>query len=234
MQFRLAAPSCVIPDRLGPNCRALAPVVGEVGLMLLETESCLAYDHRDLPDDLAELGLSYHAHLPLDLPWGDGSAATILTSLTQKISFLRPHSFVLHPPQPGTLPQLVASNPDFAPVLCLENTGRSDLSDLWGEIHDLGLGVCLDLGHLVSYGQENMLCLPGIFDRIRILHVYGGESGRGHAGLDALPDPSVLKEILQRVRPDCVLVVELFSMNKLLDSLALLRSWLDAWGMAHD
>jgi hypothetical protein len=72
MRFRLAAPSCVIPDRVGPNCRALSPLVGEVALMLLETAGCLDYDQRDLPADLPTLNLAYHAHLPLDLPWSDG------------------------------------------------------------------------------------------------------------------------------------------------------------------
>ena len=236
MHFRLAAPSCVIPDRVGPNCRALAPLVREVGLMLLETRGCLDYDARDLPLDLPGLGLSYHVHLPLDLPWDKGIAAVCaaLFSLEQKIAFLCPHGYVLHPPSPGDLSLLLRHRSDLTSVLCIENTRQSDLHEIWEEITALNLGVCLDVGHMVSYGQEGMLRLPGFFERIRILHVYGGESEHGHAGLDTLPDPGLLREILLRVRGDCVLVVEIFHLDELVRSLSLLKSWLLQWGMKHD
>lgn len=235
MSFRLAAPSCVIPDRVGPNCRALAPLVREVGLMLLETRACQEYDGRDLPPDLPDLGLSYHAHLPVDLPWDSGidEVCGAIGALEQKIAFLQPCGYVLHPPQPGDLTRLLRRRPDLAPLLRLENTRESDLSGIWAEIGDLDLGVCLDVGHLVGYGQERILQLPGFLDRVRMLHVYGGESARGHAGLEHLPDPGLLRHILDEVGGG-VLVVELFRLQELTRSLGLLRSWLDEWGMEHD
>jgi len=236
MRFQLAAPSCVIPDRVGPNCRALSPLVREVALMLLETRGCLDYDERDLPPDLPALGLTYHAHLPLDLPWGDGpkAVADAISGLEQKIAFLCPRGYVLHPPAPGQLSALLRQRPELAPMLWLENTGQGDLTGIWDEMTALGLGVCLDVGHMVSYGQERMMSLPGFFDRVRILHVYGGESERGHEGLANLPDPQMLRSILRRVRGDETLVVEIFSLNELERSLGLLKSWLLRWGMAYD
>ena len=236
MSFRLAAPSCVIPDRVGPNCRALAPLVREVGLMLLETRGCQDYDDRDLPPDLPDLGLSYHAHLPVDLPWESGPDAVCepLGAIEQKIAFLHPCGYVLHPPPPGELTRLVRRRPDLASSLLMENTGNSDLRDIWPEIVSLDLGVCLDVGHLVSYGQHGILRLPGVFDRVRILHIYGGESRLGHAGLGQLPDPGLLRDILRRVRRDATLVVEIFSLEELGRSLDLLKSWLLRWGMHHD
>lgn len=236
MRFRLAAPSCVIPDRVGPNCHRLSSLVREVALMLLETRGCLDYDERDLPLDLPRLGLSYHAHLPVDLPWQDGAEAVsaVISGLEQKIAFLCPRGYVLHPPAPGQLSGLLARRPDLACLLWIENTGQGDLAGIWDEIGALDLGVCLDVGHLVSYGQENLLSLPGFFDRVRILHVYGGESRRGHAGLECLPDPDLLQGILQRVRRDATLVVEVFSLAELELSLGLLKSWLLEWGMEYD
>jgi len=236
MRFRLAAPSCVIPDRVGPNCRRLASLVGEVGLMLLETGGCLDYDERDLPEDLPSLGLRYHAHLPIDLPWehGPGAVAEVICALEQKIAFLCPRGYVLHPPAPGQLSGLLAHRPGLASLLWLENTAQCDLIGLWDEICALNLGICLDVGHMVSYGQEGLLNLPGFYGRVRMLHVYGGESQRGHAGLDRLPDPGLLRTILQSLRGDETLVVEIFSLEELERSLSLLRSWLLEWGMEHD
>jgi hypothetical protein len=236
MRFRLAAPSCVIPDRVGPNCRALSPLVGEVALMLLETAGCLDYDQRDLPADLPTLNLAYHAHLPLDLPWSDGpkAVAKAISGLEQKIAFLVPRGYVLHPPAPGQLVGLLRERPDLASMLWLENTGQSDLTEIWDELTTLGLNVCLDVGHMVSYGQEGIMSLPGFFDRVRILHVYGAESKQGHAGLGHLPDPGLLRDILRRVRGDETLVVEIFSLDELERSLNLLKSWLLRWGMEYD
>ena len=236
MRFRLAAPSCVIPDRVGQNCRALSPLVREVALMLLETQGCLDYDERDLPSDLPELGLTFHVHLPVDLRWEAGAEAAIaaILALEQKIAFLCPHGYVLHPPSPGNLSQLLQCRPDLSSRVCLENTRQGDLHEIWDEITALDLGVCLDVGHMVSYGQDGILRLPGFFERVRFLHVYGGESERGHAALELLPDPEVLRGILRRVRGDCVLVVEIFRLDELERSLALLKSWLLRWGMNHD
>ena len=236
MHFRLAAPSCVIPDRVGPNCRALSPLVREVGLMLLETRGCQDYDDRDLPPDLPALGLAYHAHLPLDLPWESGIHAVCgaIAAIEQKIAFLHPCGYVLHPPPRGELTRLVRMRPDLGPLLRLENTRESDLSDIWTEIETLDLGVCLDVGHLVSYGQERILQIPGFLDRVRMLHIYGGESERGHAGLEHLPDPGQLHGILREVRGDSVLVAEVFRLEELRRSLDLLRAWLSEWGMDHD
>lgn len=233
MRWKLAAPSCVIPDRVGANCHALAGLVDEVALMLLETRSCLDYDEADLPSDLPELGLSFHAHLPLDLPWSFGaeSVARALAGLEEKISFLRPEAYVFHPPLPGELSRLLETYPGPGPLLCLENVRHGDLWDIWDEITALDLGVCLDLGHLFSYGQERILDLPGFFGRVRMLHVYGGESPKGHAGLSEFKDPTLLHGIFSRLERDVTIVVEVFDLGELRRSLALLRGWLARWGM---
>jgi sugar phosphate isomerase/epimerase len=119
-------------------------------------------------------------------------------------------------------------------MLWLENTRQCDLGEIWDEITSLGLGVCLDVGHMISYGQTELMRLPGFFDRVRILHIYGGESQRGHAGLDQLPDPVLLHDILRRMQGDETLVVEIFSPEEFERSLGLLRAWLRQWGMQHD
>lgn len=236
MFVHLAAPSCVLPLRVGPNCQALADQVCQVALMLLETKGCLAYDHQDLPPDLPTLGLTYHAHLPLDLPWDQGADYVLnsIQALKQKIAFLQPQAYVLHPPPSGFLSWLATKDPLLLRQLCLENIKNNDLSQLWDEILALDLGVCLDLGHLISYGQERILDFPGFFHQLRMLHVYGGETDQGHLSLEALPDPLVLRDILRAMHHDCVLVVEIFNWDQLCSSLTLLRTWLDQWGFEHD
>ncbi len=64
----LAAPSWVMPGTVATNCAFLATRVDEVGLLFFEHQSALAYGPEDLPPSLAELPLTWHVHLPLDLP----------------------------------------------------------------------------------------------------------------------------------------------------------------------
>lgn len=206
--------------------------------MFLETEACLDYGHDDLPPDLPDLGLKYHLHLPVDLPWNQGVAAvaSAITGLERKIAFLQPWGYVLHPPKAGNLTKLVQARPALRQLLWVENTGQGDLTDIWDEITALDLGVCLDVGHVVSYEQQAVLDLPGLFERVGIMHVYGGESGRGHAGLGELPDPALLERIVLNVAAAreagaCVLVVEVFEQGELMRSVELLRTWMSRWGL---
>lgn len=233
MHIRLAAPSCVLPARVGPNCLALASMVREVGLMLLETKDCLEYDDLDLPQSLAALDLSYHAHLPVDLPWelGVGNVALTLRTLVDKVAFLNPWGYVLHPPDFKDLAGLCTAWPE-ARHLCLENIRGQNLHSVWQVIREYNLGVCLDVGHLVSYGQQEMLRLPGFFEHVRIMHVYGGECASGHLSLEHL-DQALLRDLLFQVG-SCVLVVELFAWDTWMHSVSLLRSWLEKWGIDFD
>ena len=96
----IAAPSCVIPAHIPENCRYLEPLVDEVGLCFFETRACLEYGPKELPPDLADLDLSFHIHLPLDLDWSGGGreAAEVCIRLADKADFLSPRVYVLHPP----------------------------------------------------------------------------------------------------------------------------------------
>ena len=92
----------------------------EVGIVLFETAGSLAYTEADLPPDLAGLPLTYHVHLPLDLPWQDGpngAQATwdIVRRLVAITDYLSPNAYVLHPP-----PAIMGADAATAPgAFCL-------------------------------------------------------------------------------------------------------------------
>lgn len=266
---KIAAPSFVWPAHIAENCRRLAPLVDEVGLLFFQSEACLAYTERDLPIWLAETGLGFHVHLPLDLPWSEGPerAWEIVSGLRRKTAFLQPWAFVLHPPEIGPGPvftdqsrQLRVCPPpgngvafgqgfdslaEFARLweqrekqgggcsgeLLLENTRENDLVDSWPLIQSLNLGICLDLGHLVVHDQQTHR-VPGIWSQVRMVHLSApgklGPDGRprdGHCSLAALDHRgrALLEEILGRIRPDCVLMLEVFEPEGFMESLNMLR-----------
>ena len=102
----IGAPSFVMPANVADNARFLAGRVDEVALCLFEARSCLAYDDEDLPPALADLPLSWHVHLPVDLPWPrkkDAEAVRVAVELAlrvfDRVAWLKPWGAVLHAPK---------------------------------------------------------------------------------------------------------------------------------------
>lgn len=234
--FTVAAPSFVIPAGAAENSRFLADFFPEIGLLFFETEACLNYTASDLPPDLAELPVSWHVHLPLDLPWEHGLDAvwTHIDALMRKAAFLSPRCWVLHPPtEPDMLIPLAArfraAHVDPADIL-LENVDETDLCALWQEARTGGYSTCLDLGHIIAYGQHSVLDLPGLWDTVRMLHLCApGENGR-HLSLANLNEngQELLHTLLERFNGDAV-TLEVFEEKGLFESVDLLAHWVSNW-----
>lgn len=271
-----------MPGTVAENCVFLATMVDEVGLLFMESAACLAYGKRDLPDSLADLPLSYHLHLPLDLPMNEpGRAAGICAALLDKAAHLpagrsardagrrtaRTRSeasggdddpatksgptpcfssamrAVLHPPghdpaNAGLAGRLLA---DFAEAwlslggtpaqLLLENTRDNNLTNLTGPIREYGFGLCLDMGHLLAYGQEKLLDRPALVQRAAMLHVSAPGKGRragAHLPLTSLDAAGQKRaaRVCASVPPQAVIMMELFSWRHIEESLPLIRAWL--------
>lgn len=234
--FALAAPSFVIPDGVAGNSRFLADHFDEIALLFFETESCLAYTDGDLPGDLASLPVSWHVHLPLDLPWRNGldAAWEKIAGLTAKTAYLGPRVFVLHPPtEPDMLVPLAArfreAGIDPADVL-LENVEESDLVALWPEARAGGYSTCLDLGHILAYGQHSVLDLDGLWDTVRMLHVYAPSDGGRHTGLAHLDGEGLklLRRMIDAFRGETV-TLEVFNKDELFRSVELFTDWIRTW-----
>ena len=234
--FPLAAPSAVLPAGLAENSRFLAGRFPEIAVLFFETESCLAYTDEDLPPSLKDLPCSWHVHMPLDLPWRAGfeTAWQKIDGLLDKIALVSPRAYVLHPPDaPGMLPRLADRLRDRGvdPArFLIENVGGCSLTPVWGEVVDNGYSACLDIGHILAYGQRDVLDLPGLWERVRMLHVYGAErDGRHHALSELAPEgQALLRAMLQRAT-DFTVTLEVFRQSELFDSLDLLGRWLAQW-----
>jgi len=235
--FTVAAPSFVIPAGAAENSRFLADYFPEVCLLLFETKACLNYTNFDLPPELATLPVSWHVHLPLDLPWHSGlnEAWQRIVDLMDKAAYLSPRSWVLHPPtEPDMLVPLAARFRDIGidPAnILLENVDETDLVALWPEARRGGYSTCLDLGHILAYDQHPVLDLPGLWATVRMLHVYAANKGKGkHLGLAHLDEngKKVLRNMLSRFKGDTV-TLEVFEEAEIFSSLDLLAGWMAEW-----
>lgn len=229
--WTLAAPSCVLPADVGTNCAALARHFPELGLCFFETGACLAYTEAELPQALGALPVRWHLHLPLDLPWDQGvpAVAGTILALAEKVAGLAPWAYVLHPPKDAEALRGLALalkahgiNPG---ALLVENIQGRDLELVWPVVRGLGLGVCLDLGHMLEHGQQDFLSLPGLWAHTRMLHLNAPDPARPgrHAALDRLDDAglALLGRMLSALAPGGSVLLELFSPRELFDSLRL-------------
>ena len=236
LPWTLAATSFLWPATVRENCAGLEGHVDEVCILFFETGSSLSYTEEDLPPQLAELDLTYHLHLPLDLDWEAGPERVFSTvrQLIAKISFLRPRCFVLHPPRdPDALAELLRlwrAEGWEEELLYLENIKGNDLVRLWPVIQSSRCRVCLDLGHLLEYEQEQLLELPGIQERVSMLHLYA-PSGERHVSLSrlSLAGRDLLFSLLHRLSRDAVIVLEVFSWPEFQDSLDIFTTWIRKW-----
>ncbi|WP_206214906.1 MULTISPECIES: cobamide remodeling phosphodiesterase CbiR [unclassified Desulfovibrio] len=223
--MKLAAPSFVLPGTVAENARFLAGRVEEVGLCCFETAGTLAYTATDLPPELAALPLRWHLHLPADLPWarGGAAAAEVALAVLARLAYLAPHLAVLHPPVGMHVREARALLAAFAapwhaagaPPLLLENIRGCELTELGGEFLDgEGLGVCLDVGHLLGYVQGRLLAseLP---ERARLVHWSAPGPAPGedrHLPLPAFTraQRAVALGLLRRFSPGAVHLAEVF------------------------
>lgn len=206
------------------------PEVSEVGLCLFESEACLAYGEADLPGWLAETGLRFHLHLPLDLPWERSFEAgfAVIRRLLEKCAYLSPWAAVLHPPPASMLPAAARAFEEagWPPErVLMENVKDCDLSEIWPQIIDLGFGVCLDVGHVLKYAQHPALALPGLFRHTRMLHLHGAGKGFSHRPMPQLSEEgqNVTAGVLARGHEDAVKMIEVFNADGYRESASFLE-----------
>lgn len=250
--LRLSMPSAAYPARAGEACMHLASyfgeMIGDIGIYMMETKGSLAYTDEDLPPCLTgtcETGTTFHVHLPVDLDWeaSDEELTDTLARLKAKTDYLQPWAYVLHPPRKfadlrRARDIVVAAGYDPATIL-IENIRSCDILEVWCELKHLDFGLCIDLGHLLAYGQQAMLAYEPIWPHVRLVHLHA--PGPRTPGKQFLPDDHrdlshldktgqrALRCMLAKLSPRTTLMLEVFSEDAIAASLEQLDDWFDYW-----
>jgi len=210
--FTLATTSFIYPDDYGPNIQRLGPFLDEIELLLFESGSLPS---RHTIADLADLSrtyeVGYNVHLPSDVSVGhaddrirEAAVGSILRAC-ERVSVLSPSTLTLHIPWEGpaglpadllpwkervreSLVRLIAAV--GSPASISVETLDYPLEWLSEVIDDLGLAVCMDLGHLLLHGREMADVMRRFSSRVSILHLHGVDGGRDHLAVDRLLPPS--------------------------------------------
>ena len=243
--FTLATTSFIYPDDYVPNVRRLGPYLDEIELLCYESAHLPSRAAiEELSRLSAECGVTYNVHLPTDLSIGhrDGShreqAVNAVLRAFERVAPLSPSTCTLHIPCDGhplpaddcerwrgrvqaSLEKIVGAG--VGPGLISVETLDYPLETLKDLIDAFGLGVCLDVGHLILHGRDVEKTFAEFKDKAAILHLHGVRDGKDHLGLDRLPHD--LGAPLTRVLPTYkgVVSLEVFSFNHLSASL----NWLE-------
>jgi len=94
-------------------------------------------------------------------------------------------------------------------------------------ITEFGFSICLDIGHMLIYGQDLRGYLKKYLPQTSIIHLHGIENGVDHLGIDRL-NGRIVDLILSELQNFTgILSVEVFSFDDLKNSLEVLEQ---RWG----
>lgn len=242
--FRLATTSFIYPDRILPNAMRLAPYLDEMELILFESKGL---PNREEISDLSALqdkqGLSYNVHLPLDIFLGHPSDKTReegIAAVHEVVTLtgrLTPSTYTLHyvcgddcyEKNLSLWQRRIAQSTEnilkmgIKPGLISVETLNYPLTWVEDIINDLGLSICLDLGHISLGGGDPLYYLDKYLEKTAIIHLYGVYQGRDHLGLDVLDEAALANWLrLLKEYPGTV-SIEVFSFHHLQTSLEVLE-----------
>ena len=252
--FRLGTTSFIYPDSYAANVRLLAPCFDEIELLMFESREMGSLPGKEEIASLqllaGEFGIRYNVHLPYDVAPGGRyasqrrQAVASLSQVIERTQPLDPTTYTLHLTCEGipqetdaisrwqdrvrqTLDQIVG------PVvsgrsLSIENLDYS-LKRIDEIILDFDLTLCLDIGHLLIFGDDLTETYLSYRDRITLIHLHGVVDGRDHLSLDRLPlsyrhdVAKILKNYTGSVS------LEVFRFDDLYSSLGALEKIQDSW-----
>lgn len=246
--FRLATTSYIYPDRIVPNVIRLAPYFDEIELVLFESEG--ENNLPEEPDIclLGEISLNgqvgFNVHLPIDIFLGNEKdetrylACSVIKKVIRRTLSLNPSLYTLH------LGLRDETGQDHADIEGWKVRITKSLENIMGEgiepnrisienldypfewIEDIivrfGFSICLDIGHILLYGQDLELYFDKYLNNTSVIHLHGHENGIDHLGIDRLSEEN-LKLILSHLYDYRGIVsLEVFALDDLQRSLRVL------------
>lgn len=215
--FRVAATSFLVPADWETNVRAVGHLVDEIELLFFDSRPAGSLPTPAVVTGLAaaaeETGVTYNIHLPSDLSPGHDDPAerdqalSVLKQVIGLTAALHPSAYTLHLPYgcrdrlPATvrswqqrvcgvvstlLEAVAASTPPQA--VTIENLDAPP-AWAWDAVSALGVGFCMDIGHLMLHGEDPVDTFNRYGENIRLIHLHGVDGGRDHLPLTVLDAP---------------------------------------------
>lgn len=247
--FKLGTTSYIIPADIVPNVKYLADKVDDIELVLFESDEMANIPSVEVVSELDTLAreneLTYTVHLPLDIHTGHSEESERTRSvekcrrIIERMAPLNPAAYLLHldgdkrggvpsddiprwqAQHHRSLSELIA---DTAPGRICVETLDYPYELVIGIVDEFGLGICLDIGHLLLYGYDVPAHLEAYLQRTGVIHLHGIQTGRDHNAISYL-DQKFLAALLNQLT-DCfrnILTLEIFGEKSFRKSIETLR-----------
>jgi sugar phosphate isomerase/epimerase len=258
---RLGATSYIVEAGLVENLLRLPERIGEMQLVLFEADGFSNIPDESEAHELAsvgrERGIAFTVHLPgiIDLASDEAPARArsleLFRRTVERTKCLEPICWVFHAVNPDSPPphankakekyveRLAGCLSELMPLLdtprelAIENV-RPDFHVESEIIKKFDTSICIDIGHLILFGQEVPAFLDEWLPRCRNVHLHGiDETGRDHASLALIPADN-LAFSLRRLSGEASLAtvtMEVFGERDFASSLAAVERCLAANGL---
>lgn len=247
--FRLATTSYIYPDRIVPNVTRLAPYFDEIELVLFESER-----ENNFPDESEIQALraisskervGFNVHLPIDIFLGHLNdevrleGVSIVKRVIENTLSLNPSVFTLHLDRRD-------ESEEAEDILDWQIRVRESLYEIarfgidscriavetlgypfkWVEnlIKEFGFSICLDIGHILLYGQDLKLYFDKYLSNTSVIHLHGHENGIDHLGIDRLSEEDLNLIFHHLYDYKGIVSLEVFSFDDLQRSLGVLEA----------
>jgi len=242
--FRMGTTSYIYPADVLPNVERLVHWVDDIEIVFFEiTPQCPLPDAGTL-DALREQGrthdTSYTVHLPLDLALASADvqmredSVDLARRVIRVARTLDPWGCVIHVEHRESWPgswtkwqrlaeaslRRLMEDIEEPERLCVENIESVPPEEVFSLADRLGLGICLDVGHLFKVGLDPMPYLDGRLSQSRIVHLHGWDGERDHRSLSVVPVADLMS-VIQRLFQSSyygVVTLEVFNEEDLLSS----------------
>lgn len=248
--FTLSTTSFIYPDNYMPNVRLLGPYFDEIELLLFESRDIESLFPKSVVDELnglaKDLNIKYNIHLPTDISISTRDhhlqqhAVETYQKSIERMLPLNPSTFILHVPYDETdaeKPTVAKWRDRVRSNLCRFLDGAAEESLISIEtldypvefiadiVMDLGLSICMDVGHLIFCGYDVTDVFQRYSSKISSIHLHGVKNNRDHLALNDLAQQYIrpVVEILKRFTG--IVSLEMFSFDKLNYSLPVLERW---------
>jgi len=247
--FKLGTTSYIFPDHILPNAARLAPFFDEIEIVLFESEGQDNYPDDDQMNGLMSLSfhrkVNFNIHLPIDIFLGDekeevrSRGVSMVKKIIKRTLCLNPSLYTLHFDLRDKNGQdhadietwrrrifrsveEIRESPIEPNRISIE-TLRYPFEYVEDMVNQFGFSICLDIGHILLYGQDLEDYMKRYLSKASIIHLHGFQEGIDHLGIERLPNSAleVIFSYLNNYRR--IVSIEVFSLDDLQRSLNVLE-----------
>ncbi|MFC2048937.1 hypothetical protein ACFLR5_01800 [Elusimicrobiota bacterium] len=92
-------------------------------------------------------------------------------------------------------------------------------------MENLGISVCLDLGHFISHGFDHEKPFYKYIDRTKVIHIYGTDAEHRHLSLSRMKRQVMVwfNKFIRESEYNGIITLEVFSEKDLIESLEIIN-----------